>query len=274
MNDFEETPIESVRNYWDARPCNIRHSSAPLGTPEYFAEVRRRKYFVEPHIIDFAGFGRWRGRRVLEVGCGIGTDMESFCLAGVDYTGIDLSPVSLEIAKSRALLLPPSAQPELRVHNIERPLPQDWDDTFDLVYSFGVLHHTPYPSLALQNIRRVVKVGGELRIMLYHRASYKTLQITKGRLWNIDRRIANESEAQFGCPVTYTYTRQSAEQLLRNTGFDVIDMHIEHIFPYKIKDYVEYRYVRTIPATVLQPVWPWLESKFGWHLLIRARRSS
>src|SRR5512132_3300903 len=94
--------IADVQRYWDARPCNIRHSAKPVGTRAYFDEVEARKYFVEPHIPGFAEFERWRGKRVLEVGCGIGTDTINFARAGAEVTAIDLSERSLEIARKRA----------------------------------------------------------------------------------------------------------------------------------------------------------------------------
>jgi SAM-dependent methyltransferase len=93
--------IEKVREFWDRRPCNIRHSPKPIGTREYFDEVERRKYFVEPHIPVFAQFERWKGKKVLEIGCGIGTDAVNFARAGADYTGIELSPKSLELTMKR-----------------------------------------------------------------------------------------------------------------------------------------------------------------------------
>ena len=71
--NFADTQISRVKEYWDQRPCNIRHSPAPIGSRQYFDEVEARKYFVEPHIPAFAQFDRWRGKKVLEIGCGIGT---------------------------------------------------------------------------------------------------------------------------------------------------------------------------------------------------------
>ena len=83
--------IDTVKAYWDARPCNIRHSRRSVGTKEYFDEVEARKYYVEPHIPGFAQFERWRGKQVLEVGCGIGTDTINFARAGASVTAVDLS---------------------------------------------------------------------------------------------------------------------------------------------------------------------------------------
>src|SRR5579863_1368008 len=99
---FDVVPIEKVKDYWDQRPCNIRHSTKAVGTLDYFNEVEARKYFVEPHIPQFAQFERWRGKRVLEIGCGIGTDTINFARHGALVTAVDLSEKSLEIAHQRA----------------------------------------------------------------------------------------------------------------------------------------------------------------------------
>src|SRR5579863_920397 len=102
MSDFSQITVDQVRSYWDQRPCNIRHSPKPVGSREYFDEVEARKYFVEHHIPRFAEFERWRGKKVLEIGCGIGTDSISFARNGAQVTSVDLTEKSLEVARQRA----------------------------------------------------------------------------------------------------------------------------------------------------------------------------
>src|SRR3984957_13953149 len=140
MSDFSQVTVEQVRSYWDQRPCNIRHSPKPVGTREYFDEVEARKYFVEPHIPRFAEFDRWAGKRVLEIGCGIGTDTVNFARAGAHVTVIELSDASLALARQRAELFGLADRIEFHQGNAEelaRHIPRE---EYDLVYSFGVIH--------------------------------------------------------------------------------------------------------------------------------------
>src|ERR1700691_3978909 len=99
---FEDVAVARFQSYWNARPCNIRHSPKEVGTKEYFDEVEARKYFVESHIPRFAEFERWRGKKVLEIGCGIGTDTINFARYGAQVTAVDLTEKSLEMARKRA----------------------------------------------------------------------------------------------------------------------------------------------------------------------------
>jgi ubiquinone/menaquinone biosynthesis C-methylase UbiE len=102
MASLMQPDSQTVQSYWNARPCKIRHSTQSIGTKEYFDEVEKRKYFVEPHIPGFAQFERWKGKRVLEVGCGMGTDTINFVRAGARVTAVDLSDESLNLATRRA----------------------------------------------------------------------------------------------------------------------------------------------------------------------------
>ena len=93
--------MDKIIEYWDRQPCNIKHSLRDVGTKEYFEDVEHRKYFVEPHIPKFAEFSKWSGKKVLEIGCGIGTDAVNFSKNGAEYTGVELSNASLELTKKR-----------------------------------------------------------------------------------------------------------------------------------------------------------------------------
>jgi ubiquinone/menaquinone biosynthesis C-methylase UbiE len=273
---FRNVSVERVREFWDRRPCNIRHSPRPVGTKEYFDEVEARKYFVEPHIPRFAQFERWQGRKVLEIGCGIGTDTINFARHGAQVTAVELSGDSLEIARRRAEVY--GLQDRIRFYcgNAEELTECVPVEPYDLIYSFGVIHHTPHPERAIEQMRRYAGHNTTLKVMVYNRRSWTVLWIVlacgKGRLWRLEELVAQHSEAQTGCPVTYTFTRGQIRDLLRRYGFNVTEMWVDHIFAYRIPDYVQYRYVqmwyfRWMPGFVFR----WLERRLGWHLCVTAR---
>ena len=274
-NSMTRKSIADVQRYWDARPCNIRHSPKPVGSAEYFAEVEARKYLVEPHIPEFAEFERWRGKRVLEVGCGIGTDTINFARAGADVTAVELSSESLRIARERAEVMDLADRIDFRQANAEELSTALSGEPYDLVYSFGVIHHTPHPERALAEIRRQLSPGGVLKLMVYHRHSWKVLAIVvrqgHGRFWQTDELVAEHSEAQTGCPVTYTYTRRSGRHFVESAGFRVQELSVDHVFSYRVRDYVNYRYVKEPYFGVLpDPLFRAFEHRFGWHLLVTA----
>ena len=275
LQPFENIPVDAVQNYWNARPCNIRHSVKPVGSEEYFNEVEWRKYFVESHIPGFAEFERWRGKRVLEIGCGIGTDTMNFARHGASVTAVDLSEKSLEIARQRAEVFGLQDHISFIRANAEELSSFVPVEPYDLIYSFGVIHHTPHPGRVLDQVRNYVKPGSTVKIMVYNRWSWKVLWILfaygKGRFWQINKLIADYSEAQTGCPVTYSYSRREGRRWLDRHGFRVTRVNVDHIFPYKIEDYVRYRYTvvwyfRWLPRRVFRA----LERLFGWHLCLTA----
>jgi 2-polyprenyl-3-methyl-5-hydroxy-6-metoxy-1,4-benzoquinol methylase len=272
---FEQIPIDQVREYWDRRPCNIRHSTKPQGTREYFDEVEQRKYFVEPHIPNFADFSRWKNKKVLEIGCGIGTDTMNFARQGALVTAIDLSAKSLEMARKRAGVYSLADRITFfhgSAEQLDQVVPPE---PFDLVYSFGVIHHTPHPERVLEQLQNYVRPGSTVKIMVYHRYSWKVLWILmtygKCQFWKLKELVARYSEAETGCPVTYSYSKNELRNLMEQSGFRLKEIRAEHIFPYRIRDYVNYQYVkewyfRWLPASVFRA----LEGILGWHLCVTA----
>jgi len=276
MRLSSDVPLSAVRDYWNARPCNVRHSPKPVGTKEYFDEVEARKYFVEPHISRFAQFERWRDNRVLEIGCGIGTDTINFARHGAHVTAVELSEKSVEIARQRAEVYGLQDRIRFYLGNAEELSQFVPIESYDLLYSFGVIHHTPHPEGVIEQIRHYVQPGGTVKIMVYHRYAWKVLWILltygKGQFWRLAELVARHSEAETGCPITYTFTRRQVTDLLERHGLRVTEMWVDHIFPYSIPDYVQYRYVKVWHFRYLPPrVFRWLERRFGWHLCVTAQ---
>ena len=272
---FAQVPIDKVRAYWNARPCNIRHSQKAVGTKEYFDDVEKRKYFVESHIPGFADFPRWKGKKVLEIGCGIGTDTINFARNGAQVTVVELSDESMKVAQQRAGVFGLSDRIKFVHGNAEQLPALVPPEKFDLVYSFGVIHHSPRPEAIVQHIRKnYVGPESELRLMVYAKACYKLFWILKEEnVWDLgraDELIARNSEAQMGCPVTYSYTFAEARRLLKD--FEIVDMHKAHIFVWDIPHYKKYEFVKDPAwAGVSDEQLAELEKELGWHLLITAR---
>lgn len=252
--------VDEIAAYWSKRPCNVAHSDAPVGSVEWSEGVTARKRFVEPHIAEFADFPRWRGCQVLDVGCGIGTDSIAFANAGARYVaGVDLSSVTIQMAMSRVRALVWS--PNFQCLNAEEYLPYArYPGGYDLIYAFGMLHHTPRPDRVLKLAFNRLKPGGELRVMLYAK-------------WSIKFLAGRQPEAQAGCPLARAYTARAARQIVEGAGFRVESVRKAHIFPWKLREYVAYRYVKALPYAWM-PTWlfAWLERRLGHHLLLVARK--
>ena len=261
MSKNNQELLEQIRTYWNNRPCNIKHSRSPIGTKEYFDEVEARRYANEPHNYTFPEFERWRGKRVLEVGCGIGTDAVNFARAGAIYTGVDLSSESVKLAKQRFDVF--GLQGEIFEANAEElSAVFDHHEKFDLIYSFGVIHHAPRPDRVVANFPNLLAEGGEIRAMLYAKNSWKNILIDAG--WD-------QPEAQDNCPQAITYTKQEARELFKD--FDTVHVEQDFIFPWNIEHYVKYEYVKQPWFDAMPPeLFKILERALGWHLLITAKK--
>lgn len=247
-----------------------------MGTRAYFDQVEARKYRVEPHISRFAEFARWQDKKVLEIGCGIGTDTINFARAGAHVTAVDLSGASLAVAQQRAAVFGLADRITFYQADAERLSETVPIEAYDLVYSFGVIHHTPQPPQALAEIRNYLGPDSVLKLMVYHRHSWKVLWILvkcgKLAFWKLDELIARHSEAQTGCPVTYSYSRRTVRELL--AGFAIQSIQVDHIFPYRVPEYQRHEYRKTwlfrrMPDSLFRS----LEKRWGWHLCVTARRA-
>ena len=251
--------IEEVKKFWNDRPCNIKHSSKELGTMEYFDEVELKKFRAEPHILKFTEFPQWKNKKVLEVGCGLGTVGINFALNGADYTGVELSKESLEIAKKRFEVYNQSGK--FYLGNAEELSSFVPIETYDLIYSFGVIHHSPHPEKIVSQIKKYMNENSVLKIMLYAKDSWKNYMIESG---------LDQPEAQYGCPIAKTYTKQDVVELLE--GYEVLSIEQDHIFPYQIEPYKKGEYIKqpwfeSMPDKMFRT----LEKNLGWHLLITAK---
>ena len=253
--------IDDVKHWWNLRPCNVKHSSLTVGTAEYFREVTRKKYFVEPHIPLFANHSEWAGKRVLELGTGIGTDAEQFARAGANYTGIDLSERSIAICEQRFRVFDLSGR--FLVGDMERLGEVVPGERFDLIYAFGSIHHTPSPEEAVNDIYEHLVPGGECRAMIYHSESWKAAMIAAG---------IDQPEAQSGCPIANTYTRQQAHDLFRR--FSSVTTKVCHIFRWQIEPYLRGEFTPQPWFAAMPPdVFAAAEASLGWHMLIVAKKS-
>ena len=266
--------IDDIKDYWNNQPCNIKHSSLPLNTKDYFDEVEKKKYFVEPHIITFADFNKWKDKEILELGCGIGTDSINFVRAGAKLTIIELSEVSLNICKKRFEIY--GLKATFICGNIEKLNEYIKDKQFDLIYSFGVIHHTIEPKNVINGIFNLLKKDGEFRFMVYSKVLYKLFWLMlENNIKDISegfKLISNESEAQSNCPMTHIYSFDDIKNNLLDERFKIIKIWKDHIFTYDISNYknniyIKDEYWKNISTEKIKE----LENELGWHTMVIAK---
>ena len=209
-----ELPVElkeAVRSHWQQEPCGTR-GVPPEDRRGFFDRLAQERYSWEPYIRPFARFEQGRGKRVLEVGVGAGTDFISWVRQGAIATGVDLTERGVALTRERLAL--EGLEAEVRVADAEA-LPFE-DETFDLVYSWGVLHHSPNTQRAVREVHRVLKPGGSARVMIYHYPSWGCFMVwgvhslAKGRPWESPRQAVFD---HLESPGTKVYTVAEAREL-------------------------------------------------------------
>jgi len=255
------TSITKVKKYWNSNPCNIKHSDKKFLSKIYFKEVDKKKFFVEPHLKKFANIKNFNNKNILEVGCGIGTMARYFVKKSANYTGIDLSDKSIQITKKSLELF--KLKGNILQANCEE-LSKYFKNgkKFDLIFSFGVIHHTPNISKAISEMRKLMHKNSILKIMIYSKNSYKNFLINE----NLER-----FEWKDNVPIANTYSIDEIKKLFIN--FKIIEIKKDHIFPYQIKYYKKHIY-KKLPWFEKMPkiIFKILEKNIGWHTLITLKK--
>ena len=246
-----------VRKYWDQHIHDLEITRHPVGSPGFFADLDEyhfEKLHHLPRLIDFSGY---RGRRVLEVGCGAGTDLVRFARGGAIVTGVDLSASAIALAREN--FRQQELEADLREADGEQlPFP---DESFDFVYAHGVVQYTANDRALVQECRRVLKTGGGAVFQVYNRVSWLNA------LSHLMKVPLEHDDA----PVLKKYSAAEFKDLLQ--GFHDVRITAER-FPVKSRLHGGWKgllfntfFVGTFNALPRS----WVH-RFGWHLLAFCRK--
>ena len=249
--------IDDVREYWNEHIHDLEITTHPVGSPGFFADLDQYHFEKLHHLLRLVRFDGYAGRRVLEVGCGAGTDLARFAKGAAMVSGVDLSPSAIALATTN--FEQQGLRGDLREADGER-LPFA-DDTFDLVYAHGVVQYTPNPECLVAECRRVLKPGGEAIFQVYNRISWL----------NALSKLMKVPLEHEDAPVLLKYSIGEFRQLLK----DFRDVRVvEERFPVKSRLHGGWKgtlfntfFVGTFNA-LPRP----LVRRFGWHLLAFCRK--
>lgn len=272
MNKIQDIK-EATKSVWGSTPAGWTYGQGfQKGTKEFFESVLEKRFSYEcDWLDDIVKFERFRGKRILEIGCGAGYDAYQFCKHGADYTGIDLTPDNPIIAQKHLAFFNYKAQ------TLEMDAEQlHFSEKFDYIYSFGVLHHTPYIKKALKNIFDVLNENGEAQIIVYHKHSiFYILQVVlcdwifKMKFLKMslkDRRSHIEYTLSDSKALVNIYSKKEFHVLCKEAGFRVIKTDIRKLVREDLPDFpLVRRMYKYIPDSWLQS----LSKKFGWYLSVR-----
>jgi len=260
-----------AREQWGQDPCGAEYDRQhELGTREFFDEVERYRYAeYAPWMPRVMGFDTFRGARLLEIGCGMGTDLLQFARGGARCVGIDLTPRSVAITRHRFALY--GADGAFMIADGEQ-LPFA-SETFDVVYSNGVLHHTPDTAGALREVHRVLRPGGVAKVMLYHRQSlnyWVEIVLRRGLFGGeflrgrspeeIMSRVIEFSDHD-ARPLVKVYSRKQARVLF--SQFREVLVEVEQLTRAEL---------RFFAPLISEKNFGKLSTRFGWNVVITARK--
>ena len=246
----------SVRRFWERDPCGSEHTAATEGTAEFYVEVERTRAELDPQIPRFADFDGARGEEVLEIGVGLGSDFLCFVRAGARATGVDLTQHAVELVRRRLDLEGLHAD-VLQADAEQLPFA---DASFDRIYSWGVLHHSPDTDRAVREAIRVLRPGGRLCVMLYARHSWVTYgmwvrhALLAGKPW---RGLAAVLSGHMESPGTTAYTARELRSMF--AGLD--DVRVDQVST-------------SYDTQMVGPLARLTGDRLGWNLVVRGRRAA
>jgi ubiquinone/menaquinone biosynthesis C-methylase UbiE len=255
-----------AQKQWNALACG--ELAGDKHTPDYFLAVERDRFAQQGWAKGYFGYANFGGKKVLEIGTGQGTDLMQFARGGAECYGVDITDNHLELT-ARNFALQGKKVSLQKADATELPFP---DETFDCVYSFGVMHHIPEIERVIAEARRVLKPGGKLMLALYHKWSafhmVKLLGLSgllRGNLFRLGydgllATIETGADGKNFKPYVKLYTKGSMRQLLTDFAADDVSVHqfyAEHMVPSALAGSLRNR---NLP----------LEGLFGWYVTCRA----
>ena len=246
-----------VREYWNRHIHDLDITSHPAGSPGFFADLDQYHFEKLHHLLRLVDFDAWRGKRVLDVGCGAGTDLVRFARGGAEVTGVDVSASAIALARQNFAQQRLAA--DLREADGEH-LPFD-DNSFDLVYAHGVVQYTANDAALVAECGRVLKPGGQAIFQVYNRMSWL----------NALSKLMKVPLEHEDAPVLKKYSAAEFRALL--SGFRDVRI-VEERFPVKSRLHGGWKGLlfNTVFVGTFNALPRALVRRFGWHLLAFCRK--
>jgi SAM-dependent methyltransferase len=169
INTLAESPLQSsIRTYWNKQVHDLEVATSPIGSAPFFQELDAYRSEKLHYLLQLADFSGYRGKRLLEVGCGVRTDLVRFAKDGADVTGVDLSSTAIDLARQNFA----HADLPVRLEIMDGEALQFSDASFDVVYAHGVIQYTANPREMVAELHRVLRPGGQAILMVYNRRSW------------------------------------------------------------------------------------------------------